>query len=57
MRVLLLTYRSREDVESMVRVASQISTLGSEMRLCAPPDFAEFCARVEVSLVSIGGWR
>ena len=47
MRVLLSTYGSRGDVEPMVG-------LGAEVRVCAPPDFAELLARVGVPLVPVG---
>jgi vancomycin aglycone glucosyltransferase len=47
MRVLLSTYGSRGDVEPMVG-------LGAEVRVCAPPDFAELLARVGVPLEPVG---
>jgi vancomycin aglycone glucosyltransferase len=47
MLVLLSTYGSRGDVEPMVG-------LGAEVRVCAPPDFAELLARVGVPLVPVG---
>src|ERR687897_144685 len=47
MLVLLSTYGSRGDVEPM-------GGLGAEMRVCAPPDFAELLARVGVPLVPVG---
>ena len=46
MRVLLSTYGSRGDVEPMVG-------LGAEVRVCAPPDFAELLARVGVPLMPV----
>lgn len=54
MRVLLSTYGSRGDVEPMVGLAVQLRALGAEMRVCAPPDFAELLARVGVPLVPVG---
>jgi vancomycin aglycone glucosyltransferase len=54
MRVLLSTYGSRGDVEPMVGVAAQSRVLGAEVRVCAPPDFAELLAGVGVSLVPTG---
>jgi len=54
MRVLLSTYGSRGDVEPMVGLAVQSRALGAEVRVCAPPDFAELLARVGVPLVPIG---
>jgi len=46
MLVLLSTYGSRGAVEPMVG-------LGAEVRVCAPPDFAELLARVGVPLVPL----
>ena len=54
MRVLLSTYGSRGDVEPMVGLVVQLRALGAEMRVCAPPDFAELLARVGVPLVPVG---
>jgi vancomycin aglycone glucosyltransferase len=53
----LLTYGSRGDVEPVVRLAVQLPTLGAEVRVCAPPDFAELLAGVGVPLMSTGRWR
>jgi vancomycin aglycone glucosyltransferase len=55
MRMLLSTYGSRGDVEPMVGLAVQLEALGAEVRVCAPPDFAELLAGVGV--VPIGVWR
>jgi vancomycin aglycone glucosyltransferase len=41
MRVLLTTYGSRGDVEPMVGLTVQSRALGAEVRVCAPPDFAD----------------
>jgi len=57
MRVLLSTYGSRGDVEPIVGLAVQSRALGAEVRVCAPPDFAELLAHVGVPLVPIGVWR
>jgi vancomycin aglycone glucosyltransferase len=54
MRVLLWTYGSRGGVEPMVGLAVQLGALGAEVRVCAPPDFAELLAGVGVPLVPIG---
>src|SRR5919112_4296140 len=54
MRVLLSTYGSRADVEPMVGLAVRLRALGVEMRVCAPPDFAELLARVGAPLVPVG---
>jgi vancomycin aglycone glucosyltransferase len=40
MRVLLSTYGSRGDVEPMVGIALLLGALGSDVRVCAPPEFA-----------------
>ena len=54
MRVLLSTYGSRGDVEPMVGLAVRLRALGAELRVCAPPDFAELLARVGAPLVPVG---
>ena len=54
MRVLLSTYGSRGDVEPMVGLVVRLRALGAEVRVCAPPDFAELLARVGVPLVPVG---
>ena len=54
MRVLLSTFGSRGDVEPIVGLAVQLRALGAEVRVCAPPDFAELLARVDVPLVVAG---
>ena len=54
MRALLSTYGSRGDVEPMVGLAVQSRALGAEVRVCAPPAFAELLVRVGVPLVPIG---
>jgi vancomycin aglycone glucosyltransferase len=54
MRVLLSTYEPHGDVEPMVGLAVKLRALGAEMRVCAPPDFAELLARVGVPLVPVG---
>ncbi len=54
MRVLLSTYGSRGDVEPMVGLAVRLRALGVEVRVCAPPDFAELLAGVGVPLVPEG---
>lgn len=54
MRVLLSTYGSRGDVEPLVALAARLRALGAEVRVCAPPDFAELLARVGVPLVPVG---
>ena len=56
MRVLLLTYGSRGDVEPMAGLAVRLRELGAEVRVCAPPDeeFAERLASTGVPLVPAG---
>ncbi len=41
MRVLLMAFGSRGDIEPMVGLAVQLRALGAEVQICAPPDFAE----------------
>ena len=54
MRVLLSTWGSRGDVEPLAGLAVQLRALGAEVRMCAPPDFAELLARVDVPMVPAG---
>ena len=54
MRVLLSTWGSRGDVEPMLALAVRLQELGAEVRMCAPPDFAEQLARVGVPMVPVG---
>jgi vancomycin aglycone glucosyltransferase len=54
MRVLLSTYGSRGDVGPIVGLAVRSRALGAEVRVCAPPDFAELLARVGVPLMPAG---
>ncbi len=53
-RVLLSTYGGRGDVEPLVGLAVQLRALGAEVRVCAPPDWAERLAQFGVPLVPIG---
>ena len=45
---------SRGCVEPVVGLAVPLRALGAELRVCAPPDFAELLARVGVPLVLVG---
>ncbi|MFJ9613733.1 glycosyltransferase [Streptomyces noursei] len=54
MRVLLMAYGSRGDVEPLVAVAVQLRDLGVDVRMCTPPDFAELFDSVGLPLVPIG---
>ena len=54
MRVLLSTYESHWDLEPMVGLAVRLRALGAEVRVCAPPDFAELLARVDEPLEPVG---
>lgn len=54
MRVLLSTWGSRGDVEPLLGLAVALRELGAEVRMCAPPDFAELSARVDVPMVPAG---
>ncbi|SED85607.1 vancomycin aglycone glucosyltransferase [Rhizobiales bacterium GAS188] len=57
MRVLLPMHGSCGDVEPLVGLAVRLWELGTEVRVCAPPDCAELLARVGVPLASIGACR
>lgn len=54
MRVLLMAYGSRGDVEPMVGLAVGLRALGAEVRVCAPPDFAEPLESLGFPLAPIG---
>jgi vancomycin aglycone glucosyltransferase len=60
MRILLSTYGSRGDVEPIAALAVELRALGSEVRVCAPPDkeFAELLTRADLQLVPFAkSWR
>ena len=57
MRMLLSKYGSRGDVKPMMGLAVHLGALGAEVRVRAPPEFAELLASVGVPLVPTGGWR
>jgi vancomycin aglycone glucosyltransferase len=54
MRVLLSTYGGRGDVEPLVGLAVRLRALGAQVRVCAPPDWAERLAEVGLPLVPLG---
>ncbi|MEV7982435.1 glycosyltransferase [Streptomyces sp. NPDC086519] len=56
MRVLLMGYGSRGDVEPLAGLAVALRKLGAEARVCAPPDeeFAELLGRAGVPHVPFG---
>ena len=54
MRVLLSGYDSRGGVEPLLGLAVRLRALGSEVRVCTPPDCAERVAEVGVPLVPAG---
>src|SRR5262245_55198335 len=56
MRVLLTSWGSRGDIEPLAALAFHLRELGSEVRVCAPPDeeFAELIARVGVTPIPLG---
>jgi hypothetical protein len=53
-RVLLLTDGGRGDVEPLVGLAVRLRALGAQVRVCAPPDWAERLAQFGVPLVPVG---
>jgi vancomycin aglycone glucosyltransferase len=57
MRVLLPMYGSRGDIEPLVGLTVRLRELGTEVRVCAPPDCVELLACVGVPLVPIGVCR
>lgn len=56
MRVLLTAWGSRGDVEPLAALALELRNLGSEVRVCAPPDeeYVALLARVGVPLIPLG---
>ncbi|MCF6468391.1 glycosyltransferase family 1 protein [Nonomuraea sp. MG754425] len=53
MRFVLVTYGSRGDVEPMTGLAVRLRALGAEVRVCAPPDFADLLDEVGVPLTPL----
>ncbi|MFE2283455.1 glycosyltransferase [Streptomyces sp. NPDC059443] len=54
MRVLLVAYGSRGDIEPMAGFALRLRALGAEVQMCAPPDFAELLDGAGLPLVPLG---
>jgi hypothetical protein len=54
MRVLLSTIGSRGDVQPLVALALQLTALGQEVCLCAPPDFREWIDTLGIGFAPIG---
>ena len=54
MRVLLSTIGSRGDVQPLVALASELTALGQEVRLCVPPDFRDWIDRLGFPVTPIG---
>jgi hypothetical protein len=56
MRMLVSAYGSRGSVEPVVARAVRLRALGTEARVCAPPD--EGCdPPVMRGVMPVGGWR
>ncbi|MFE5243559.1 MULTISPECIES: glycosyltransferase [unclassified Streptomyces] len=55
MRVVLMAYGSRGDVEPMVGFALRLREFGWDVRVCAPPDFEGLLDAVGLPLVPV--WR
>ena len=51
---MLVDVWALRDVEPTVGLAVRLRALGAEVRVCAPPDFAELLARVGGPLVPVG---
>ena len=53
MRVLLSAWGSRGDLQPLAALALRLRELGSEVRVCAPPDdeFVELFARVGATVI------
>jgi vancomycin aglycone glucosyltransferase len=52
--MLLSSWGSRGDVEPLLGLAVQLKAHGVDVRMCAPPDFAEHAARTDVSMIPAG---
>ena len=53
MRVLLMAYGSRGDIEPMLGLAVELRGLSAEVQICAPPDFAALMRGFGFALVPI----
>ncbi|MGH3379058.1 MAG: glycosyltransferase [Actinoallomurus sp.] len=49
-----MSYGSRGDVEPLAGLTVRLRELGAEVRLCAPPDFAELLDSLDVPLTPVG---
>jgi vancomycin aglycone glucosyltransferase len=54
MRVLLSTIGSRGDVQPVVALASRLRECGEEVRVCAPPDFADWVEGLGIPFTPVG---
>ena len=54
MRILLSTIGSRGDVQPLVALASELTTLGAAVRLCVPPDFQAWIEELGFPVTPIG---
>ncbi|MFF5899954.1 glycosyltransferase [Streptomyces argenteolus] len=54
MRVLLVAYGSRGDIEPMVGLALRLRDLGWEAQVCAPPDFAHLLEGAGLPFAPLG---
>lgn len=54
MRVLLSTIGSRGDVQPLLALALQLTDLGQEARVCAPPDFRDWVEGFGIPFVPLG---
>lgn len=54
MRVLLSTIGSRGDVQPLVALALELTSLGQEVRLCLPPDFRDWIESLGLPVTPIG---
>ncbi len=52
--MLLSTIGSRGDVQPLVALASQLTALGQEVRLCVPPDFQDWIAGLGLPVTPVG---
>lgn len=54
MRIVLAAEGTRGDIHPMLALARTLAGSGHEVRLCAPPDFAEDAAQVDVPFTPVG---
>lgn len=55
MRMVLVSYGSRGDVEPLVALGLELKARGVEVQVCAPPDFAQLLGELGIGHSPVGG--